>query len=95
MRTPMQARTSRVPFLSLLAALTLTMLTACAGESTGPSAAQSRNSGLVPTERRNGGYVVAENDSTELTPLVHVLGGTTLGPLGGLPTEGLPVVGGP
>ena len=61
MRTPMKARL-RVPFLSLLALLGVTLMSACSGGITSPTAAsQQRSSALAPTGRSNlTGYVVAE-----------------------------------
>ena len=61
MRTPMKARL-RVPFLSLLALLGVTLMSACSGGITSPtSASQHRSSALTPTGRSNlTGYVVAE-----------------------------------
>ena len=63
MRTPTKARL-RVPFLSLLALLGVTLMSACSGGITSPTAspaAQQRSTVLVPTGRSNfTGYVVAE-----------------------------------
>ena len=57
MRTPMKARL-RVPFLSLLAILGVTLMSACSGSVTSPSSAAPTRQ---PTARSNfTGYVVAE-----------------------------------
>lgn len=60
MRMPTKAR-SRMPVYSLLAVVTISLLGACAGESTSPLAPAERGtSTLAPTTRSNSGYVVAE-----------------------------------
>ena len=76
MRTPMKARL-RVPFLSLLALLGVTLMSACSGGITSPTAQPTaqRASIQAPTGRSNfTGYVVAER----ARPDTLIDGGTTL-----------------
>ena len=88
MRTPMKARL-RVPFLSLLALLGVTLMSACSGGITSPtSSSQQRSSLLTPTGRSNlTGYVVAERAPTD--SLGTKIGNTLTGTPGAADSLGL------